>query len=237
MSDIREQHCPRNVSIAGTKYLTPTLQEPSRGERVNFSLQSFWITAHPCGEVKSKELGCSRHIHIQEESEMFACSLACLQPDSLPREWCRLQWTVLPIPVRQPSTATPTGQCKQSFPETRFQGDSGLYQVDRESYRRRYLARCSSFRLSDMFPHGACLVFVVLFFLVVPVEAMEYVSVFFPFKIAPPSFVEWPESLTRPRAGTARFVCQAEGTPSPKMSWLKNGRRIHSNGRIKMYNR
>ncbi|CAO2634370.1 Prtg [Lemmus lemmus] len=54
--------------------------------------------------------------------------------------------------------------------------------------------------------------------------------------IAPPSFVEWPESLTRPRAGTARFVCQAEGTPSPKMSWLKNGRRIHSNGRIKMYN-
>ena len=57
------------------------------------------------------------------------------------------------------------------------------------------------------------------------------------FLIAPPSFVEWPESLTRPRAGTARFVCQAEGIPSPKMSWLKNGRKIHSNGRIKMYNR
>ena len=59
----------------------------------------------------------------------------------------------------------------------------------------------------------------------------------FSLKIAPPSFVEWPESLTRPRAGTARFVCQAEGIPSPKMSWLKNGRKIHSNGRIKMYNR
>ncbi|KAB0375240.1 hypothetical protein FD755_013732, partial [Muntiacus reevesi] len=54
--------------------------------------------------------------------------------------------------------------------------------------------------------------------------------------LAPPSFVEWPESLTRPRAGTARFVCQAEGIPSPKMIWLKNGRKIHSNGRIKMYN-
>ncbi|CAM5087390.1 unnamed protein product [Natator depressus] len=54
--------------------------------------------------------------------------------------------------------------------------------------------------------------------------------------LAPPSFVEWPESLTRPRAGTARFACQAEGIPAPKMSWLKNGRRIHSNGRIKMYN-
>ncbi|XP_053129164.1 protogenin isoform X2 [Hemicordylus capensis] len=54
--------------------------------------------------------------------------------------------------------------------------------------------------------------------------------------LAPPSFVEWPESLTRPRAGTARFACQAEGIPTPKMSWLKNGRKIHSNGRIKMYN-
>ncbi|XP_062819464.1 protogenin [Anolis carolinensis] len=54
--------------------------------------------------------------------------------------------------------------------------------------------------------------------------------------LAPPSFVEWPESLTRPRAGTARFGCQAEGIPAPKVSWLKNGRKVHSNGRIKMYN-
>ncbi|XP_063170395.1 protogenin [Candoia aspera] len=54
--------------------------------------------------------------------------------------------------------------------------------------------------------------------------------------LAPPAFVEWPESLTRPRAGTARFACQAEGIPTPKISWLKNGRKIHSNGRIKMYN-
>ncbi|XP_060115984.1 protogenin [Heteronotia binoei] len=54
--------------------------------------------------------------------------------------------------------------------------------------------------------------------------------------LAPPSFVEWPESLTRPRAGTARFGCQAEGIPAPRVTWLKNGRKIHSNGRIKMYN-
>uniref|UniRef100_H3B5H2 Protogenin n=1 Tax=Latimeria chalumnae TaxID=7897 RepID=H3B5H2_LATCH len=54
--------------------------------------------------------------------------------------------------------------------------------------------------------------------------------------VAAPSFVEWPESLTRPRAGTARFVCQAEGIPSPKVTWLKNGEKVHSNGRIKMYN-
>ncbi|OCT86968.1 protogenin [Xenopus laevis] len=54
--------------------------------------------------------------------------------------------------------------------------------------------------------------------------------------LAPPSFTEWPASLTRPRAGTARFVCQAEGIPVPKISWLKNGKKIHSNGRFKMYN-
>ncbi|XP_074522837.1 protogenin A [Halichoeres trimaculatus] len=54
--------------------------------------------------------------------------------------------------------------------------------------------------------------------------------------LAPPSLVEWPESLTRPRAGTARFVCQAEGVPTPLISWLKNGEKVQSNGRIKMYN-
>ncbi|XP_030649970.1 protogenin A [Chanos chanos] len=54
--------------------------------------------------------------------------------------------------------------------------------------------------------------------------------------LAPPALVEWPESLTRPRAGTARFVCQAEGFPPPSITWLKNGERVHSNGRIKMYN-
>uniref|UniRef100_M4AIM4 Protogenin n=1 Tax=Xiphophorus maculatus TaxID=8083 RepID=M4AIM4_XIPMA len=53
--------------------------------------------------------------------------------------------------------------------------------------------------------------------------------------LAPPSFVEWPESLTRPRAGTARFVCQAEGAPAPQITWFKNGEKVHSNGRIKMY--
>ncbi|XP_066523098.1 protogenin B [Hoplias malabaricus] len=54
--------------------------------------------------------------------------------------------------------------------------------------------------------------------------------------LVPPSFVEKPESQTRPRAGTARFSCQAEGVPSPHITWLKNGEALHSNGRIKMYN-
>ncbi|KAL7401590.1 hypothetical protein ABVT39_001820 [Epinephelus coioides] len=52
----------------------------------------------------------------------------------------------------------------------------------------------------------------------------------------PPSIVERPESQTRPRAGTARFMCQAEGVPPPRISWLKNGEEVHLNGRIKMYN-
>uniref|UniRef100_A0A8C6WVU2 Protogenin n=1 Tax=Neogobius melanostomus TaxID=47308 RepID=A0A8C6WVU2_9GOBI len=54
--------------------------------------------------------------------------------------------------------------------------------------------------------------------------------------LVPPALVEWPESLTRPRAGTARFVCQAEGVPTPQITWFKNGAKVHSNGRIKMYN-
>lgn len=49
--------------------------------------------------------------------------------------------------------------------------------------------------------------------------------------------MEKPESQTRPRAGTARFMCQAEGVPPPRISWLKNGEEVHLNGRIKMYNR
>nr|XP_055049304.1 protogenin B [Misgurnus anguillicaudatus] len=54
--------------------------------------------------------------------------------------------------------------------------------------------------------------------------------------LVPPSFVERPESQTRPRAGTARFTCQAKGTPAPRISWFRNGQVIHSHGRTKMYN-
>lgn len=53
----------------------------------------------------------------------------------------------------------------------------------------------------------------------------------------PPSIVEKPESQTRPRAGTARFMCRAEGVPPPRIRWLKNGEEVHLNGRIKMYSR
>ena len=49
--------------------------------------------------------------------------------------------------------------------------------------------------------------------------------------------MEAPQSLTRPRAGTARFVCAAAGAPAPLVTWLKNGERVRPNGRVKMYNR
>ncbi|KAK5619469.1 hypothetical protein CRENBAI_013854 [Crenichthys baileyi] len=54
--------------------------------------------------------------------------------------------------------------------------------------------------------------------------------------LVPPTIVERPESQTRPRAGTARFMCRAEGVPPPRIRWLKNGGEVHLNGRIKMYN-
>ncbi|CAB1331857.1 unnamed protein product [Coregonus sp. 'balchen'] len=54
--------------------------------------------------------------------------------------------------------------------------------------------------------------------------------------LEPPSLVERPESQTRPRAGTARFMCQAQGLPPPRITWLKNGEEVHLNGRTKMYN-
>ncbi|KAM4749049.1 immunoglobulin superfamily DCC subclass member 4 [Rhinophrynus dorsalis] len=49
-----------------------------------------------------------------------------------------------------------------------------------------------------------------------------------------PVIIQPPETITRARAGTARFVCRAEGDPEPTISWLKNGQLLHSNGRMRI---
>uniref|UniRef100_A0A8B9G6H6 Immunoglobulin superfamily DCC subclass member 4 n=1 Tax=Amazona collaria TaxID=241587 RepID=A0A8B9G6H6_9PSIT len=52
--------------------------------------------------------------------------------------------------------------------------------------------------------------------------------------LATPSISQAPETISRTRASTARFVCKAEGEPAPTIQWLKNGETILSNGRVKV---
>ncbi|XP_069481213.1 immunoglobulin superfamily DCC subclass member 4 isoform X2 [Ambystoma mexicanum] len=51
--------------------------------------------------------------------------------------------------------------------------------------------------------------------------------------LAPPVIAHLPESVSRPPASTARFVCNTEGEPAPTISWLKNGAPVLPNGRVK----
>ncbi|XP_043933185.1 immunoglobulin superfamily DCC subclass member 4-like isoform X2 [Protopterus annectens] len=52
--------------------------------------------------------------------------------------------------------------------------------------------------------------------------------------LAPPVITQFPETISRTRASTARFVCKAEGEPTPVFHWLKNGEPVLSNGRVKI---
>uniref|UniRef100_A0A8C4N8Y5 Immunoglobulin superfamily, DCC subclass, member 4 n=2 Tax=Eptatretus burgeri TaxID=7764 RepID=A0A8C4N8Y5_EPTBU len=52
--------------------------------------------------------------------------------------------------------------------------------------------------------------------------------------LTPPHITKAPENLSKARAGTARFICIADGEPMPTIRWLKDGHPVHSNGRVKI---
>ncbi|KAL1007177.1 hypothetical protein UPYG_G00083050 [Umbra pygmaea] len=50
---------------------------------------------------------------------------------------------------------------------------------------------------------------------------------------APPVILQPPETVSLSRGNTARFVCNSSGEPAPVLHWLKNGKQVKSNGRVK----
>ncbi|XP_048419082.2 immunoglobulin superfamily DCC subclass member 4 [Stegostoma tigrinum] len=54
--------------------------------------------------------------------------------------------------------------------------------------------------------------------------------------LAPPMITQFPETISRIRASTARFACKSDGEPTPRIRWLKNGEDIMPNGRVKIQN-
>ncbi|XP_008296556.1 immunoglobulin superfamily DCC subclass member 3 [Stegastes partitus] len=53
---------------------------------------------------------------------------------------------------------------------------------------------------------------------------------------APPEFVQWPQSASRPAGGSAVFSCTASGAPEPHLIWLKNGKLLTPSGNVKLTN-
>ncbi|XP_021169262.2 immunoglobulin superfamily DCC subclass member 3 isoform X1 [Fundulus heteroclitus] len=53
---------------------------------------------------------------------------------------------------------------------------------------------------------------------------------------APPEFVQWPQSVSRPAGGSAVFSCTAAGVPEPHLIWLKNGKLLVPSGNVKLTN-
>ncbi|XP_047460337.1 immunoglobulin superfamily DCC subclass member 3 isoform X2 [Mugil cephalus] len=53
---------------------------------------------------------------------------------------------------------------------------------------------------------------------------------------APPEFLQWPQSVSRPAGGSAVFTCVAQGVPEPHLIWLKNGKVLMPGHNIKLTN-
>ncbi|XP_041822839.1 immunoglobulin superfamily DCC subclass member 3 [Melanotaenia boesemani] len=53
---------------------------------------------------------------------------------------------------------------------------------------------------------------------------------------APPEFVQWPQSVSRPAGGSAVFTCVAQGVPDPHLIWLKNGKVLIPGQNVKLTN-
>ncbi|XP_029695144.1 immunoglobulin superfamily DCC subclass member 3-like [Takifugu rubripes] len=53
---------------------------------------------------------------------------------------------------------------------------------------------------------------------------------------APPEFVQWPQSVSRPAGSSTVFSCTASGVPEPHLIWLKNGKLLTPGGNVKLTN-
>ncbi|XP_043391504.1 immunoglobulin superfamily DCC subclass member 3 [Chelonia mydas] len=51
---------------------------------------------------------------------------------------------------------------------------------------------------------------------------------------APPEFVQWPQSVSKPLGSHAIFTCMAQGVPEPHLIWLKNGEILVPSENIKL---
>ncbi|XP_042362968.1 immunoglobulin superfamily DCC subclass member 3 [Plectropomus leopardus] len=53
---------------------------------------------------------------------------------------------------------------------------------------------------------------------------------------APPEFLQWPQSVSKPAGGSAVFTCVAQGVPEPHLIWLKNGKVLSPGHNVKLTN-
>ncbi|KAI5091777.1 immunoglobulin superfamily DCC subclass member 3-like [Silurus meridionalis] len=53
---------------------------------------------------------------------------------------------------------------------------------------------------------------------------------------APPEFIQWPQSVSKPVGGSAVFTCVAQGVPEAHLIWLKNGKILTPGDNVKLTN-